>query len=54
MYAFLLTLIVACCWNFVAKDPVSSLFTTSALLHRAFEAAFVGLLFPFLMDEIHG
>jgi threonine/homoserine/homoserine lactone efflux protein len=41
---FTATLIVGCVWNFIAKDPVSALLTTSALLHRALEAVIAGFL----------
>ena len=41
-YMFVVTLIVACVWNYISKDPVSVLFTGSELLHRAFAAILVG------------
>jgi hypothetical protein len=44
VFAFLATLAIDCVWNLADKDPVSVLFTTSALLHRVFEAIFVGVV----------
>jgi hypothetical protein len=41
---FAATLAVGYVWNLIAKDPVSTLFTTSALLHRVFDAIIVGFL----------
>ena len=41
-YMFVVTLIVACAWNYISKNPVSVLFTGSELLHRAFTAILVG------------
>ena len=41
-YMFIATLAVGCVWNLIVKDPVSTLFTTSALLHRTFTAIIVG------------
>ena len=48
LYMFTATLAVGCVWNLIAKDPVSTLFTTSALLHRAFDAIIAGLLISLL------
>ena len=48
LYMFAMTLLVDCIWNLTAKDPVSTLFTTSALLHRAFDAIIAGLLISLL------
>jgi hypothetical protein len=39
---------VECVWNLIAKDPVSPLFTLSALLHRTFEAIIASLIVYFL------
>ena len=41
-YTFAATLAVGCVWNLIVKDPVSTLFTISALLHRAVTAIIVG------------
>jgi hypothetical protein len=48
LYMFAVTLAVGCVWNLIAKDPVSTLFTTSALLHRVFDAIIAGLLISLL------
>ena len=48
LYMFTATLAVGCVWNLIAKDPVSTLFTTSALLHRAFDAIIAGSLISLL------
>jgi|GEM_PF-6743075 hypothetical protein len=45
---FIATLMVECVWNLIAKDPVSPLFTLSALLHRTFEAIIASLIVYFL------
>ena len=52
LYMFIATLAVGCVWNLITKDPVSPLLTTSALLHRAFEAIIAGLLISFLVISI--
>ncbi|HKC35571.1 MAG TPA: hypothetical protein VKB95_05895 [Chitinophagaceae bacterium] len=49
LYMFAATLAVGCVWNLIAKDPVSTLFTSSALLHRAFDAIIAGFLISFLL-----
>ncbi|MEO7984007.1 MAG: hypothetical protein ABI688_07990 [Bacteroidota bacterium] len=41
---FITTLLVGCGENYLSKVPVPALFTGTALLHRAFEALFVGII----------
>jgi len=48
---FAMTLAVECVWNYMAKDPVSALFTGSELLHRAFTAVIVGFTFSGLIKR---
>ncbi len=47
---FAVTLVVGCVWNYIAKDPVSGLFTFSELLHRAFTAILVGFTLSGLIN----
>jgi hypothetical protein len=49
VYMFAVTLAVACIWNYIAKDPVSTLFTASELLHRTAEAIIAGFLISALL-----
>ncbi len=44
IYMFIATLGVGCIWNLIVNDPVSTLLTTSALLHRVFDAIIAGFL----------
>ena len=41
---FIVTLAVGCIGNLITNDPVSTLLTTSALLHRMFDAIIAGFL----------
>jgi hypothetical protein len=49
LYMFTVTLAAGCAWNLIAKDPVSTLFTSSALLHRVFDAIIAGLVISLLL-----
>ena len=44
VYMFAITLIIGCLWNYLSNEPVSALFTSSELLHRAFTAIIAGFV----------
>jgi hypothetical protein len=50
-YMFVVTLAVGCVWNLIVKVPVSTLFTTTALLHRTFTAIIVGFTLSGLIKK---
>ena len=49
VHMFAVTLAVEFVWDLIAKDPISTLFTTSALLHRTFTAIIAGFLISLLL-----
>ena len=51
LYMFVVTLAVGCVWNVIAKNSVSVLFTSSALLHRTFTAIIVGFTLSGLISR---